>query len=109
MLTRSLDLVVASLGLIVLSPLLAIIALAIFLADRRTPLYVATRVGKGGTHFRMIKFRTMVVGADRSGVDSTAGDDPRITRVGARLRAWKLDEVPQLWNVLGGQMSLVGP
>jgi lipopolysaccharide/colanic/teichoic acid biosynthesis glycosyltransferase len=57
----------------------------------------------------MVKFRTMIVGADRSGVDSTAGDDPRITHLGARLRAWKIDELPQLWNVLTGQMSLVGP
>ncbi|MBI3732942.1 MAG: sugar transferase [Chloroflexi bacterium] len=72
-------------------------------------LYASPRVGKDGRLFNMIKFRTMVVGADRRGPLVTAGDDPRVTRIGRFLRRTKLDELPTLWNVLTGEMSLVGP
>lgn len=84
-------------------------ALLVYLEDRRSPLYRATRIGKGGTPFVMYKLRTMQVGADKNGVFSTSGDDPRITRVGQILRRFKIDELPQLLNVIQGSMSLVGP
>ena len=109
MIKRLLDVVAALGGLIVLSPVLAIIALAIWLQDFRSPFYVAPRMGRGERPFRMVKFRSMVIRADRTGVDSTAADDPRITAVGRFVRRFKLDEFPQLWNVLKGEMSLVGP
>jgi lipopolysaccharide/colanic/teichoic acid biosynthesis glycosyltransferase len=106
---RGLDLVVSVTGLLILSPLLLACGLLIWLEDRHNPLYVAARVGRDGRPFRMVKFRSMVVNADRTGVDSTAGDDRRITRMGKVIRRLKLDEVSQLWNVARGDMSLVGP
>ena len=106
---RALDMLASGVGLLLLSPLLAVLAVAIYLQDYHSPFYVATRVGKGERPFRMVKFRSMIVRADSSGVDSTAGDDPRITRLGAFIRRFKLDEIPQLWNVLSGSMSFVGP
>lgn len=106
---RALDVSAALLGLIVLSPLLLLAGLLVWLADRHMPLYIADRVGRGGRTFRMVKLRSMTVGAAQTGVDSTAADDRRITRVGRGLRRVKLDEVTQLWNVLRGEMSLVGP
>jgi len=72
-------------------------------------IYRGVRVGKDGKRFLMLKFRTMVTDADRRGGSSTPNDDPRITRVGAFLRKHKLDELPQLWNVVRGDMSFVGP
>ena len=81
----------------------------IWLQDFRSPLYVPTRAGRDGRPFRMVKLRTMVVGADAAGIDSTAAADPRITAVGRFVRACKLDELSQLWNVVVGDMSLVGP
>lgn len=109
MIKRLFDLAVAALGLLLVSPLLFVAALAIWLQDFHSPFYRAVRTGRAGRLFRMVKFRSMVVRADRTGVDSTAGDDPRITVVGRLVRRFKLDELPQLWNVLWGQMSLVGP
>jgi len=106
---RTLDIATAAIGLIVLSPLLLILSIAIWLQDYHSPFYIATRVGRGERPFRMVKFRSMVIRADRTGVDSTAGDDPRITPLGKFIRRFKLDEIPQLWNVLTGSMSLVGP
>jgi len=106
---RTLDLLVAGAGLALLSPLLIVLAIAIYLQDYHSPFYIASRVGRGEKPFRMVKFRSMVVKADTSGVDSTAGDDPRITSLGRFIRRFKLDEIPQLWNVLRGEMSLVGP
>lgn len=96
-------------GLLLLSPLLLLLALLIWLQDFRSPFYVASRTGRGERPYRMVKFRSMVVRADRTGVDSTAANDPRITPLGRFIRGFKLDEVPQLWNVLKGEMSLVGP
>ena len=106
---RALDFTAALFGLILLSPLLVILSIAIWLQDYHSPFYIAPRMGRGEKPFRMVKFRSMVIRADKTGVDSTAGDDPRITALGRFIRRFKLDEIPQLWNVLWGQMSLVGP
>ncbi len=106
---RQFDMLISGVGLLLLSPLIVLISLAIYLQDYSSPLYVAWRVGRGERPFRMVKFRSMVIRADASGVDSTAGDDPRLTTVGRFIRRFKLDEIPQLWNVLSGSMSLVGP
>lgn len=97
------------LGLIVLAPVLFGVALAIKREDGGPVFYRGERVGLGGSTFRIFKFRTMVVNAEKLGASSTGEDDPRITRVGAFLRTKKLDELPQLINVLVGNMSLVGP
>ena len=99
----------SGLGLLLLSPLLVLVCLAIWLEDRHSPVYLGPRVGRGGQPFRMIKFRSMAPQADKTGVDSTASSDPRITRVGRIVRALKLDEFSQLLNVFKGDMSLVGP
>jgi len=96
-------------GFVLLLPLLCVLSVTIWLQDYHSPFYIAGRTGQGEKPFRMVKFRSMVVRADRTGVDSTAGDDPRITSLGRFIRRFKLDEIPQLWNVLLGQMSLVGP
>src|ERR1051325_4994718 len=101
---RAMDLLVSLFGLLILSPVLLLCGLLIWLEDRHHPLYMAPRVGRDGRSFRMVKFRSMVVNADRSGVDSTAGDDRRITRMGRVIRRLKLDEVSQLWNVARGDM-----
>lgn len=109
MLKRLVDIVVSAAALLVLSPILLGFMAAIWLQDFRSPFYIAPRVGRGGKPFRMVKLRSMLVGADRTGVDSTAADDRRITAVGRLVRAYKIDELSQLWNVLKGDMSLVGP
>jgi lipopolysaccharide/colanic/teichoic acid biosynthesis glycosyltransferase len=106
---RALDCTAALCGLIALAPLLGLIALAIWIEDRHSPFFFGRRVGRGGGVFRMVKFRSMVPDAWKTGVSSTAAGDRRITRVGAVIRRCKLDELPQLWNVLAGDMSLVGP
>ena len=106
---RAVDFVASLLLLIVFSPLLAIVAVAVRLSSPGPVFYGAERVGQGGKLFRMLKFRTMVVGADRMGPGITVQDDPRVTRVGHFLRATKIDELPQLVNVLTGEMSLIGP
>jgi len=106
---RLLDLVLSSVGLVLGSPIIAAAAVIVWLQDFKSPFYRPARVGKDGRLFRMVKLRSMVVDADKSGVDSTAGNDPRITAVGRIIRKFKLDELTQLWNVLWGDMSLVGP
>jgi len=106
---RLLDIVAATLGLIILSPLIIVLSFLIWLQDYHSPFYIANRMGRGEKPFRMVKFRSMVIRADKTGVDSTAGDDPRITALGRTIRRFKLDEIPQLWNVFKGEMSLVGP
>lgn len=106
---RAVDLICAALGLVVLSPILLGVALAIKLSSPGPVFYRATRVGRGGTPFRLYKFRSMVVDADRRGPAITAGGDPRVTPIGRWLRRTKVDELPQLLNVLAGEMSLVGP
>lgn len=109
MLKRAFDVVTASLSLLLLSPLFLAAAVAIMAGSPGPAFYRGVRVGRGGRPFRIFKFRTMVVDADRIGGASTADDDARITRVGAFLRRHKLDELPQLLNVVLGDMSLVGP
>jgi lipopolysaccharide/colanic/teichoic acid biosynthesis glycosyltransferase len=106
---RCFDLWWTVLGLVLLCPLFLLIALVIWLDDRGPVFYRQVRVGRNGMPFRIWKFRTMTVNADRIGAALTVGRDPRITRIGHWLRASKLDELPQLFNVLTGEMSLVGP
>ncbi len=106
---RLFDFFSALMGLVLLSPLFLGVALLIKLEDRGPVFFRQERVGLGGKPFRVWKFRTMVVNAERLGGPLTVGADPRITRTGAFLRAAKVDELPQLINVLLGQMSLVGP
>lgn len=106
---RGLDFALAFAGLVVLSPILLAIAIAVKLTSPGPTFYAGVRIARGGGNFAMLKFRTMVAGADKLGASSTASDDARITRVGALLRRFKLDELPQLINVLRGEMSFVGP
>ena len=106
---RAFDLAVAALGLLLLAPLFALVALAIKLDSAGPVFFRQERVGRGGRPFRMHKFRTMVAAAPRLGLPLTVGDDPRITRVGTLLRGSRIDELPQLIDVLLGRMSLVGP
>ena len=102
--------IAAVLGLIVTSPALVLAALGIKLEDRGPVLYRQRRVGRGGEEFELLKLRTMVVGAERQGAGYAVNEgDPRITRVGRVLRRLSIDELPQLWNVVRGDMSLVGP
>jgi lipopolysaccharide/colanic/teichoic acid biosynthesis glycosyltransferase len=109
-LNRALDVAGASLGLALASPFLAASALAIKLGDRGPVLYRQTRVGKDGVEFDLLKLRTMVVGAEKQGAGWAVNQgDPRITRAGRLLRRLSLDELPQLWNVVRGEMSLIGP
>ena len=106
---RALDATASLAGLVLLSPVLAAIAAAIKLDTPGTVFYRQERVGRAGVPFRIWKFRTMVAGAASLGGALTVGDDSRITEVGRLLRRFKLDELPQLANVLTGEMSLVGP
>ena len=106
---RAFDFLVALIGLIVSSPVVAAAAVAVKLDSPGPALFSGPRAGLDGTVFQIHKLRSMRVGADASGPAVTAGDDPRVTRVGRFLRRWKLDELPQLLNVLKGEMSLVGP
>lgn len=106
---RLLDVVVALLALILLSPVLAITLLLVWLQDFRSPFYLGKRIGQDGRTFRMVKIRSMVADADRSDLFSTSASDRRITPIGRAIRRTKIDELGQLWNVLKGEMSLVGP
>lgn len=109
MIKRIFDIVAAAIGLILLSPLLLLIAWRVKCEDNGPVFYRGLRIGLHGKPFRILKFRTMVMDAESVGGPSTADDDPRITRVGRVLRRYKLDELPQLINVLRGEMSFVGP
>jgi lipopolysaccharide/colanic/teichoic acid biosynthesis glycosyltransferase len=107
---RALDVAGASLGLALASPALAVAALAIKLEDGGPVLYRQRRVGRNGREFELVKLRTMVIGAEQQGAGLAVNrGDPRITRVGRALRRLSLDELPQLWNVVRGEMSLIGP
>ncbi|MCO5993884.1 sugar transferase [Actinoallomurus rhizosphaericola] len=117
---RAVDLLVGALAMVMSAPLLGVLAIAIKWSSPGPVLFRQERVGRGRRPFTMLKLRTMVDGADRMVAELLARDgtderfykfqdDPRITRVGAFLRRWSLDELPQLWNVLRGEMSLVGP
>ena len=106
--TRAFDLLCATVGLILLSPVLLIIALAIKIEGGGPVFYRQQRMGRNFRPFWLFKFRTMVVGAEKNGLLTTHGD-ARVTRVGAHLRRYKLDELPQLFNVIRGDMQIVGP
>jgi len=106
---RLIDAVVAIGLLLILSPLLIITIVAILIDSPGNPFYGGVRIGKYGSRFRMWKFRTMVAGADRMGGSITAPQDNRITRLGRLLRATKIDELPQLINLLLGDLTIVGP
>jgi lipopolysaccharide/colanic/teichoic acid biosynthesis glycosyltransferase len=107
---RAADVALAGAGLVLASPVLALAALAIKLEDRGPVLYRQTRVGRDGGDFEVLKLRSMVVGAERQGAGYAVDrGDARITRVGRLLRRTSVDELPQLWNVIRGDMSVVGP
>lgn len=106
---RAFDLFFAAVGLLVLGPALLLIALIVKLSDGGPVFFLQRRVGQGGRLFWVLKFRSMVTNAERLGLSVTADGDHRITRVGRFLRKHKWDELPQLWNVLRGEMSFVGP
>lgn len=108
-LKRGLDICFSLIGLTVASPMLVPILILVWFQDFHSPFYVSLRVGRHGRSFRIVKIRSMVANAETSGVDSTAADDKRITPIGHLIRRLKLDELTQLWNVLKGDMSLVGP
>jgi lipopolysaccharide/colanic/teichoic acid biosynthesis glycosyltransferase len=103
------DRMVAATALVLLSPVLVMIAAAVSLSSPGGVIYRQVRVGQGGSAFRILKFRTMVAGADRLAANISPAGDPRITSVGRVLRSSYLDELPQLWNVVRGDMRLVGP
>jgi len=109
MIKRVLDIVFSFFGLLAVSPILLPVMFLVWKQDKGSPLYIAPRVGRHEKIFRMIKLRSMVVNADKNGVDSTGANDIRITSIGHFIRNYKLDELTQLWNVLTGGMSLVGP
>lgn len=106
---RIFDILLSLVGLVIFFIPCVVIALLIWLQDLKSPFYISSRVAKGGGTFKMVKFRSMVIRADTSGVDSTASNDPRITVLGKVVRKLKIDEIPQLWNVFKGDMSFVGP
>ncbi len=109
MLKRTFDIVMAAVGLVMLSPLLGMVAVYVKLTSPGPALFKQERIGLGFRPFMIYKFRSMVVDAPRLGAEITAGDDPRITGAGRILRKMKIDELPQLVNVLKGDMSFVGP
>ena len=106
---RAVDLAIAVPGIIMVSPLIAAAAIAIKLDTKGSVFYRGSRVGRDGRPFHIVKLRSMVSGAESAGAAVTSAGDPRVTRVGRFLRRTKFDEVPQLWNVIRGDMSLVGP
>ena len=108
-LKRIFDIIVSFIGIIILSPLIISISIGIKLHDGGHVYYKAVRVGKNGRLFLMYKFRSMVLNADKIGASSTTLSDPRITPLGQFIRKYKIDEIPQLYNVLYGNMSIVGP
>jgi lipopolysaccharide/colanic/teichoic acid biosynthesis glycosyltransferase len=107
--TRLLDILFSFIGLIILFPFFIIIGILILIDNYGPVFFLQKRVGKGGKEFRLIKFRSMKVGSEKKGFITLGSKDSRITRMGSVLRKFKIDELPQLFNVLIGQMSLVGP
>jgi lipopolysaccharide/colanic/teichoic acid biosynthesis glycosyltransferase len=106
---RFFDIVVSFFGLLIVSPILLPVIFIVWKQDKKIPFYIAPRSGKNGKLFKMVKLRSMIINADQTGVDSTSVNDMRITQIGHFIRKYKLDELTQLWNVLIGDMSLVGP
>ena len=109
MIKRLFDIFISFFGLLFFSPILISVIFLIWIEDKKSPFYITHRLGKGEKQFNMIKLRSMVVDADKSGVVSSSNNDMRITPIGHKIRKYKLDEFIQLWNVLNGDMSLVGP
>jgi Sugar transferases involved in lipopolysaccharide synthesis len=106
---RLFDIVFSLLGLLILFPLFVFIYLLVIIESRGGGFYFQNRVGKNGLDFKLFKFRSMCIGSDKKGLITVGGNDPRMTKVGVFIRRFKLDELPQLFNVLIGDMSLVGP
>ena len=106
---RFFDILLSALGLVLLSPVFLIIYLSIRVSSHGPGFYSQKRIGKDGVPFRLYKFRTMRIGSDKGRLITVGGKDSRITKVGYYIRKYKLDELPQLWNVFIGEMSLVGP
>lgn len=106
---RILDILFSVLGLLLLSPVLLIVWILIVMESKGGGFYTQERIGKNGVPFKLYKFRTMRPDSDKGSLITVGGHDPRITRTGFYLRKYKLDELPQLWNVLRGDMSFVGP
>ena len=106
---RLIDLLLSGFGLLITSPVILPVTFLVWQEDRHSPFYIAPRVGRGGVTFSMLKMRSMVIHADRQGSSSTSNTDRRITSIGHFIRRYKIDELTQLWNVLIGDMSLVGP
>lgn len=106
---RFFDILISLVGLVVLSPVLLLVYVAIVCESRGGGFYCQHRVGKDGKDFLLYKFRSMRAGSDKKGLLTVGGRDPRVTRVGQFVRKYKIDELPQLFNVLKGDMSLVGP
>ena len=106
---RVFDILASAAALLLLAVPMTIILVLVWRQDGKSPFYIAPRAGLGGAPFKMVKIRSMVVNADKNGVESTSASDDRITPLGHFIRRWKLDELSQLWNVLKGDMSLVGP
>ena len=106
---RLLDILFALVAIVLTMPIIAIACLLIWAQDGRSPVYAGLRVGRFNRDFRMFKLRTMIPDAHRSGGPSTSASDGRLTPLGSALRRFKLDELPQFWNVLKGDMSMVGP
>lgn len=109
MIKRCFDIVFSLIALLILSPLLICISIIVALGSSGPVFYLQSRVGKNNSDFKLIKFRTMKQGSDKSGLLTIGGRDPRITAIGYYLRKYKLDELPQLLNVFAGSMSIVGP
>lgn len=106
---RFFDILFSGIGVIVLFPVFIIVYLIIILESKGGGFYLQNRVGKNGKNFKLYKFRTMSIGADKKGLLTVGGSDARITKIGKFIRRFKIDELPQLFNVLKGDMSLVGP
>lgn len=106
---RFIDILLSLIGLIIVSPLLLLVMFLVWWNDKHSPLYISTRIGQNNIPFQMIKMRSMVINADMHGISSTANEDQRITPIGHFIRRYKIDEFMQLYNVLVGNMSLVGP
>ena len=106
---RFLDFIFSLLGIILLFPVFLVLYFAVRLESKGGGFYKQLRVGRGGTDFYVYKFRSMRIGADKQGLITVGGRDPRITRIGYFIRKYKLDELPQLFNVLKGDMALIGP
>ena len=106
---RFIDFLASLFGITLISPILILSIFFIWINDFKNPFYIAKRVGKDFKEFKMVKLRSMTIDADKTGVDSTSANDKRITRIGKYVRKYKIDELSQLYNVLIGDMSLVGP